>query len=66
MMDFIAAHKEAFVLLGLAAVAAMPPALPASLWSREPLDWAYTWLHDALKTFINLRRPSAAPKEITK
>ena len=62
--------KENQLMLGLlmsAVIGSMPELLPT--WRQAP-QWAWTWVRDSAKTFLNFRRlptvePPAVPKPTT-
>ena len=56
----LSAHKEALILFGIALISAMRNELPSPLNKVEILVWGYGWVHDALKTLVNLKSPGAA------
>jgi hypothetical protein len=53
-------HKESLVLFGLGLISAMRNELPSPLNRVEIFVWWYGWIHDALKTLVNLKSPGAA------
>lgn len=55
---FVSQHKEGIGLLALALVATMRDELPPPFNRFGLLVWFYGWIHDALKTLVNLRRPA--------
>lgn len=57
LAGFMSRHSEGLTLLVLAFVATMREQLPSPLNRIEMLVWLYDWVHDALKTLVNLRTP---------
>lgn len=57
--EFIGKHSEVLILLGLAFVMTMPSVLPWPFNRVDVLNWAYAWMHDALRAFANSRQPAA-------
>src|SRR5579872_4002428 len=56
---FISAHTAVVSMLALAFVATMRDELPAPFNRVGVLVWCYSWLHDGLNAFINMRKPPA-------
>jgi hypothetical protein len=54
---FIMLHEEIIGLLSLAFVVTMRPTLPAPFDKVAIFAWFYSWLHDAMLTFVNFRSP---------
>lgn len=52
-------HEAVLSLLALAFVITMRPTLPAPFCRWQALEWAYEWLHDALKAFVSFRSPQS-------
>ena len=61
--NFIHSNGPVLSLLLLAFIVNMREELPAPFNRIQAVVWLYGWLHDALKTFVSFRSPSATKEK---
>jgi hypothetical protein len=65
LVAFVKAHEAVVGLFAIALIVTMKEQLPYPFNKVDVLNWAWSWMHDSLKTFVNMRSPKTpdAPKE---